>query len=124
MTNLRFVASDYLSKINKQLFRIVMQTLLASFLFSSSAMASLSCLWKFHGGIRTVSTISTNTNMTPGPHFHPHDHSGAGVTTKPALLAKRPGVSTFRTFLAFHISEERVQSVSVNSVDEDSAEKS
>lgn len=41
----------------------VTETLLASFLFSSSAMASLSCLWKFHGGIRTVSTISTNTNM-------------------------------------------------------------
>lgn len=41
----------------------VMKTLLASFLFSSSAMASFSCLLKFHGGIRTVSTISTSTNM-------------------------------------------------------------
>ncbi|TNN55620.1 hypothetical protein EYF80_034136 [Liparis tanakae] len=39
------------------------RTLLASFLFSSSATASLSCLWKFHGGILTVSIISTNTNM-------------------------------------------------------------
>ncbi len=38
-------------------------TLLASFLLSSSAIASFSCRWKLHGGIRTVSTISTSTNI-------------------------------------------------------------
>lgn len=38
-------------------------TLLANFLFSSSAMESLSFLSNCHGGIRTVSTISTRTNI-------------------------------------------------------------
>ena len=38
-------------------------TLFASFLFSSSVIASFSFFWKFQGGMRTVSTISTNTNM-------------------------------------------------------------
>lgn len=38
-------------------------TLLANFLFNSSAMESLSFLLNCHGGIRTVSTISTKTNI-------------------------------------------------------------
>lgn len=38
-------------------------TLLANFLFSSSAMESLSFISNCQGGIRTVSVISTRTNM-------------------------------------------------------------
>lgn len=38
-------------------------TLLANFLFSSSAMESLSFLSNCHGGVLTVSTISTKTNI-------------------------------------------------------------
>lgn len=38
-------------------------TLLANFLFSSSAMESLSFRSNCHGGMRTVSTISTRTNI-------------------------------------------------------------
>lgn len=65
----------------------VKRTLLASFLLSSSAMASLSCLWKFHGGILTVSTISTSTNMmqpvlTPShTHTQIYRHTTCGPTT-------------------------------------------
>lgn len=41
-------------------------TLLANFLFSSSAMDSFSCLSNCQGGILTVSVISTSTNMVAG----------------------------------------------------------
>lgn len=54
---------------------LVSHTLLASFLLSSSATASFSCLWKFHGGILTVSTISTNTNMMQTVSTQPDSHT-------------------------------------------------
>lgn len=77
-------------------------TLLANFLFSSSAMESLSFRSNCHGGMRTVSTISTRTNIlrqysgnrracqVPGPASG-GDAQAASVPSQPDKPGRQPG---------------------------------
>lgn len=77
-------------------------TLLANFLFSSSAMESLSFRSNCHGGMRTVSTISTRTNIlrqysgnrracqVPGSASG-GDAQAASVPSQPDKPGRQPG---------------------------------